>query len=261
VGAITAGYCCSSRAGTQRYDGWCHNPRYLLDLMPLLALALAFLAQTAALPWRPVGRGARRSALALPPLVASPASPYRHLALAYAPLALALATVALWLGRRPAVRRWFGRRWACCSVGGGGPHRRRLRAARALRAANLGKLEAVRALLPDVPAALFAHQAAVLGLCSSSATWSSRTPPWTRARCAYAGRCVPPSRPPRLRRASRNAGTGAARARDRTTDPAARWTAVAFVEIDAAGPRRGRAAVRRAVAAERIRPGAPPALC
>jgi len=36
-------------SGTRRYDGWCHNPRYLLDLMPLDALAL--LVEGAGLGW------------------------------------------------------------------------------------------------------------------------------------------------------------------------------------------------------------------
>jgi hypothetical protein len=154
-------------SGTRRYDGWCHNPRYLLDLMPLAALALALLVERAGLRWRPLALGAVAGGLlALPPLLLSPAAALRQLALAYAPLLLALASVVLFQAarRRPSVQPWLAPAlgvllgWATAVHLGDD-----LRAARALRTANLGKLEAVASLLPDLPAALFAHQPTPLG--------------------------------------------------------------------------------------------------
>jgi hypothetical protein len=154
-------------AGTNRHDGWCYNARYLFDLIPLAALALALLIERTGMCWRPLAAGAVAGGLgALVPLALSPASAARQLALMYVPLLLAFASVLLFAAarRRPRVQRWLAPAmgvllgWATAvHVGDDLP------AARARRLANLNKLSSVAALLPDVPVALFAQRADALG--------------------------------------------------------------------------------------------------
>jgi hypothetical protein len=77
-------------AGIRRYDGWCHNSRYLLELMPLGGLVLALIVERQRLSWRSVGAGAVMGVLlTLVPLALSPASPLRQHALLHVPLLLA----------------------------------------------------------------------------------------------------------------------------------------------------------------------------
>lgn len=153
-------------AGTRRFDGWCHNPRYFLELLPLFALALAIILERWKLAWRPVVMGVvAGGGLALFPLVLHPTSAVRQLSLLYG--ALAMAAIAGVLVAVPSIRAALHRAlapvigvtlgWsAVVHVGDD------LRAARTLRAANLERLGAVAALLPDGPSALFAHQPVAL---------------------------------------------------------------------------------------------------
>jgi hypothetical protein len=168
IAAIAAAvFAMFAAAGTRRPDGWSHNPRYLLELVPLFALALAFVVERARLRWRPLAAGAVAGGLlALVPLLLHPTSAFRQVALLYGPLAMALVGGGLLVaGRwRPAALRALAPAlgvllgWAAAVHVGDD-----LRAARALRGANLDRLTAVAAVLPDVPAALFAHQAVALG--------------------------------------------------------------------------------------------------
>jgi hypothetical protein len=154
-------------AGTDRPDGWCHNARYFFDLIPLAALALALLVEREGMRWRPLAAGAAAGGLgAAISLALSPASAARQLALMYVPLVLAFASVLLFAAarRRPRVQSWLAPAmgillgWAAAVHGGDD-----LPAARARRLENLDKLSAVAALLPDVPAALFAQRTEALG--------------------------------------------------------------------------------------------------
>jgi hypothetical protein len=154
-------------AGTNRQDGWCHNPRYLFDLIPLAALALALLVERTGMRWRPLAVGAAAGGLgALVPLTFSPDSAVRQFALMYVPLLLAVASVVLFVVARgrPRVHRWLAPAmgvllgWASAVHLGDD-----LPAARALRLTNLNKLSSVAALLPDVPVALIAQRAVALG--------------------------------------------------------------------------------------------------
>ena len=154
-------------AGTHRHDGWCYNTRYLFDLIPLAALALALLVERTGMRWRPLAGGAAAGGLgAVLPLALPPASAARQLALMYVPLLLAFASVLLFAAarRRPRVQRWLAPAmgvllgWAAAVHLGDD-----LPAARARRLANLNKLSSVAALLPDVPVALFAQRADALG--------------------------------------------------------------------------------------------------
>ena len=165
--AAAAVFATFALAGTRRYDGWCHNPRYLFDLMPLFALALALIVERASLGWRPLAAGALAGVLlALVPLVLHPTSAIRQVALLYGSLAMALVAGGMFIAARwrsgarrllaPTLGVLLG--WAAAVHVGDD-----LRAARALRGANLDRLGAVAALLPDVPAALFAHQPVALG--------------------------------------------------------------------------------------------------
>jgi hypothetical protein len=154
-------------AGTRRRDGWCHNPRYLLELMPLFAFALALIVERLCLRWQPIAAGAVGGGLlALFPLLLHPTSAVRQIALLYGPLAMAFVAGGMFIATRwrsglhralaPLLGVLLG--WAAAVHIGDD-----LRAARALRGANLDRLTAVAALLPNVPAALFAHQMAALG--------------------------------------------------------------------------------------------------
>jgi hypothetical protein len=151
---------------TRRFEGWSHNPRYLFDLVPLFAFALALVVERAGLTWRPLAVGTGAGALlALGPLLRHPTSSFRQLSLLYASLALAFVATVLFVACR-----WLPRLRRAVAVGLGvllgwasavhlGDD---VRAARALRGANLDRLITVAALLPDVPAALLAHQPAAL---------------------------------------------------------------------------------------------------
>lgn len=154
-------------AGIRRYDGWCSNSRYLLELMPLGALVLALVVERQHLSWRRLATGAGAGALlTLYPLTLSPASPIRQHALLHVPLLLAAACAVMfvvamrWSNARAALALTLGAAlgWgAAVHVGDD------LMSARALREKNLAKLRSVSTLMPDGPVAIFAHGAAALG--------------------------------------------------------------------------------------------------
>ena len=95
-----------------------------------------------------------------------PGTAFRQIGLLYVPLVMAFAAAGLHAAtrRRPGTGRILAPAlgvllgWAAAAHLGDD-----VRAARALRRANLDKLTAVAALLPDVPAAVFAHRPAALG--------------------------------------------------------------------------------------------------
>jgi hypothetical protein len=154
-------------AGTRRYDGWCHNPRYLLEQVAMFAFALALIVERARLPWRALVMGALGGGvLAMGPLLLHPTSAVRQVALLYGPLAMAVVTGGLFVvvRWRPGIQRGLAPALGCLLGWAATVHvGDDLRAARALRRANLDRLGAVAALLPDGPAALFAHQPVALG--------------------------------------------------------------------------------------------------
>ncbi len=153
-------------AGTRRYDGWCHNARYLFELMPLAGLVLALVVERQRVPWRPLALAAAGGALlALVPLALSPAAPARQRMLMLAPLLLAGGAAAILVaGRWPRVRPWLAPAlgitlgWATAVHLGDD-----MAAARQLRQGNLDKLRAVSALVPEGALAIFAHQPTALG--------------------------------------------------------------------------------------------------
>lgn len=154
-------------AGTKRDEGWSHSQRYLFDLVPVAALALALRLSTLMPTWRSLVFGATAgAAMAGTFLLFSPASLVRQLALLRVPLLLAVVPVALLLvGRRwPGLRRFEAPTLAVCLGWATVVHLGDdLPAARAMRAANRQRRAAVEAILPRTPSAVFAHQPAALG--------------------------------------------------------------------------------------------------
>ena len=153
-------------AGTRRWDGWCHNQRYLFHLVPLFAFSLAFVIERASLSWRlPAGGATAAMLFALAPLLQHSTSPFSQLCLLYVPLALAGVATGLSIAFhwRPHLRAvvadslGLALGWAVAVHLGDD-----LSAARALRSANLRRLDTVGALLPNGPTALFAHQPVAL---------------------------------------------------------------------------------------------------
>jgi len=88
-------------AGASRTDGWSYNQRYFVELVPLAAVALAWILGDAVRRWRPLLLGAAVGALlAAAALARPPEAPVRHLAIAYLPLLVAALFTALWLFAR-----------------------------------------------------------------------------------------------------------------------------------------------------------------
>jgi hypothetical protein len=96
-------------AGLERHDGWSFNQRYLLELVPLFAVATAVLVDRATDEWQAtVIGGAIGVAIAAVPVVSVvPEHWFRQRALMYVPLALAVTIAVVWLGakRNAAARR------------------------------------------------------------------------------------------------------------------------------------------------------------
>jgi hypothetical protein len=154
-------------AGSKRHEGWSYNARYLLDLVPLAALVVAFRLSSLAPTWRSLALGAVIGAtLAGTVLLFSPASFLRQWTLLRLPLLLALPPVVLFFaGRRwplfrrfeaPALAVCFG--WAVTAHLGDD-----LPAARAMRTVNQKRWAAVDSILPNTPSAVLAHAPASLG--------------------------------------------------------------------------------------------------
>jgi hypothetical protein len=157
-------------AGLARHDGWSFNQRYLFELVPLLALALALAVDRWKPRWDAAVIGvALGLALAAVPLSLEPERALRQLLMMRVPLALALLLVAAWWGarRREKLRplRW-GLLGACLSWSlavhvGDDMHWSRHR-----RSWQRDQLEALAAALPAGPAALFAGTGLAASTCS-----------------------------------------------------------------------------------------------
>ena len=92
-------------AGWRRTDGFCYKQRYFIDLLPMLAVALAWAAERAPLARPHLLAGAMLGANgALAFFLLDYKEPLRHVGLLYAPLLLAFALLAAWLmaGRKEA---------------------------------------------------------------------------------------------------------------------------------------------------------------
>lgn len=158
-------------AGLARHDGWSFNQRYLLELVPLFAVAFALAVDH----WRPDGRavtvgGAVGLALATIPLSLEPEQPIRQLALMYAPLVLATTLLAAWLvaaGRCSASAQWLGSALlAACIAWAFAVHLGDdMRWARARRDFHRFQYEAIAPAIPAGPVALFANPMTELAAC------------------------------------------------------------------------------------------------
>lgn len=97
-------------AGSRRTDGLCFNQRYLLELMPLLAVAFVWSLSGLRAGRRAWAYGALAGALAAEALLAAaPAGSARLLALRWLPLALAAALLLAWIAWRRAPAAWASR--------------------------------------------------------------------------------------------------------------------------------------------------------
>jgi hypothetical protein len=99
-----------SLAGVRRSEGFCFNMRYFLELMPIFAIATAWLVQRFA-GWRPmIGIAFLCGALlALSALVMPAPTPVKHLVILRAPLVLAgMLAIASLHARRTDRGRWLG---------------------------------------------------------------------------------------------------------------------------------------------------------
>lgn len=147
-------------AGASRTDGWSYNQRYFLELVPLAAVAFAWALGEAARRWRALAAGGLGGVLlAAAVLVRSPASPTRHLAVLYLPLALAALLLLVALVALVARRRGVGRELALAAgiaLGWAlGIHLGEDWAAtRAVRTAHQQRFAAVDPLVPEYSALL-----------------------------------------------------------------------------------------------------------
>ena len=157
VGAVLGTF---AAAGLQRHDGWTFNQRYLLELVPLLAVALALAVDRWRLdPGQLVIGGAAGVALVVVPLSLDPEHWFRQRALMIVPLVLAAGLVLSWVivARRDRLHGIRAGLLAACvgwslAVHWGDD----AQAARARREFRLFQLEAIAAALPREPTALFA---------------------------------------------------------------------------------------------------------
>jgi hypothetical protein len=147
-----------------RQDGWSLNQRYLLELVPLLAVALAVAAERAGPGTRPAAAGGFASlGLVLAITRLGPYETLRHRFLLDLPIALALLCVVAWAAacRRPApagASRAFSALLGACLGWALAVHLfDDLAASRGRRAATLRQTQAYAQDLPDAPAAVLAY--------------------------------------------------------------------------------------------------------
>jgi hypothetical protein len=151
--------CAVAVSGSSRVDGYCFNQRYLIDLLPLVAVALAIAFDE--LPWAPRSLAAGAGCAVLLLWVTFSRDPHDLLRLytvAKLPLALALVLVGAFALKRHVVAA----RTACAALAASlvwacGVHiEDDLPASRALRTFNAARLDrALAAVQP--PAAVFAY--------------------------------------------------------------------------------------------------------
>ncbi len=94
-------------AGWRRTDGFCFNQRYFIDMLPMLAVGMAWASERARLPVPQLVAGLMAGAVAvLSFYLLDYRNPVRHVGLLYTPLVLAAATVIAWFmaRRKP---RWI----------------------------------------------------------------------------------------------------------------------------------------------------------
>jgi hypothetical protein len=145
-----------------RHDGWCFNQRYLLELMPLLSIALAMSLKERRLRWVQLLAGGAFG-IAIGALVGSlePLNETRQLLLLYVPIAMSGVLAISWvIKRETGVREaLFGIALGMCIGWAFIVHLcDDLPASRDLRHRNFTILKTFRAAVPsDRPAAIFAY--------------------------------------------------------------------------------------------------------
>ena len=152
-----------SLAGVSRHDGLAFNARYMLELLPLTAVAFAWAMDALALPRRALLGGAAAGAgvvwlvLLATPIAGDAATPLwlvRQWAILKIPLVLSLALVGVWLATRRRAHA-MTRRALAAGVGaalGWGLVLHvsdDMTAANALRRHHLGRAQALEHVLPD----------------------------------------------------------------------------------------------------------------
>ncbi len=144
-------------SGSSRVDGFCFNQRYLVDLLPFVAIALALAFDE--LPWEPLALGAGAVAAALLLAITFSHAPYdalRQHSITKTPLVLAVALVAAYALRGRAGTAIASALLAACLAWSLGVHLEDdLPASRRLREHNAVKLAIASAGL-NAPAAVFA---------------------------------------------------------------------------------------------------------
>jgi hypothetical protein len=154
-----------SVAGPSRHDGLAFNQRYLLELLPLAAVAFAWALDGRFGGGRGLGEGVLLGAgivlaivFRLPGDEPSPFAIVRHLVVLKLPVILAAAVlVAWWLGGQYRVGRWLLPLVGVCIGWGFSLHLAEdVSVSQALRAVNLSSTEEIRAVVPT-NSALVAH--------------------------------------------------------------------------------------------------------
>jgi hypothetical protein len=146
--------------GFRRHDGWCFNQRYLLELMPILAVSWPLLLEDRSPRLAALLSGAGLAIILLVPVAGlDPRDTARQDILLQAPLAIAAALAAVWLLWR-AGRASGGLLGVCLGAALGWALAVHafddLRSSRALRGVHASQLDALSRLIPkEERAALF----------------------------------------------------------------------------------------------------------
>ena len=156
-------------AGWRRTDGFCFNQRYFIDLLPMLAVALAWAAERAHLSRPHLVAGAMLGANAVLGLyLLDSRDPLRHVGLLYLPLVLAGALLISWFMAKRKPRWLFALLLGAClawaaavHLGEDIPSSRKVRARKTWVASEVN-----RALPSGQPVALLAHFPLSINLCS-----------------------------------------------------------------------------------------------
>ena len=156
-------------AGWKRTDGFCFNQRYFIDLLPMLAVALAWAADRAPLPRRHLVAGALLGANGVLALyLLDYREPLRHVGLLYIPLFLAGGLVISWLMAHRKPRWLFSLLLGACLAWAGVVHLGEdIPGTRKVRERKTWVANAVdQALPPGEPVGVLAHFPLSVNLCS-----------------------------------------------------------------------------------------------
>lgn len=166
--AVAGVLCLFAVAGFKRTDGFCYNQRYFLDLMPMMAVVLAWTAERVAFRYWPLAAGCLAGAvLAGSPFLLDPGSTLRQVTLLRLPLGLGLMLLIAWaLAHRDLLRPAFSFIMGACLVWSLTVHLLDdLRASRVIRARKLSAAQMMERQLPEGPVGVLAQCPTVIAFC------------------------------------------------------------------------------------------------